>query len=147
MIAAFIIQHTLEIPIFVAPDAILWFQKSIAMSYQVKASTLESLLLASSVRVYIEKTPKLRNPIMVCGLPDSGNVAKLVIDQLVKQLKAAKFAEIYSNSLPPRVLIRQDGTVELMKHSMFFWANTNGGSDILMYTGDAQPANPEAAYA
>lgn len=90
--------------------------------------------------------PKLRNPVMVCGLPDSGNVAKLVIDQLVKQLKAEMFAEIYSSSLPPRVLIRQDGTGEVMRHSMFFWTNGNG-RDIVLYTGDAQPANPEAAYA
>ncbi len=103
--------------------------------------------MASKVQVYIEKTPKLRNPIMVCGLPDSGNVAKLIIDQLVKQLKAEKFAEIYSNSLPPRVLIREDGTVDLMKHSMFFWKNRDGGRDIVLYTGDAQPSNPEAAYA
>jgi len=91
--------------------------------------------------------PKLRNPILVCGLPDSGNVAKLVIDQLVKQLKAKKFAEIYSSSLPPRVLIRQDGTVEPMKHSMFYWVSNNGGRDLVLYTGDVQPSNPEAAYA
>jgi uncharacterized protein (TIGR00162 family) len=90
--------------------------------------------------------PKLRNPIMICGLPDSGNVAKLVIEQLVKQLKAEKFAEIYSNSLPPRVRIREDGTVDLMKHSMFCWMGGDG-KDIVLYTGDAQPANPEAAYA
>ena len=103
--------------------------------------------LAAKVEVYVEQVPKLRNPIMVCGLPDSGNVAKLVIDQLVKQLKAKKFAEIYSSSLPPRVLIRQDGTVEPMKHSMFYWVSDNGGRDLVLYTGDVQPSNPEAAYA
>ena len=102
--------------------------------------------MASRVRVYIENTPKLRKPIMVCGLPDSGNVAKLVIEQLVKQLKAEKFAEIYSNSLPPRVRIREDGTVDVMKHSMFFWKD-GGGKEVVFYTGDAQPSNPEAAYA
>ncbi len=96
--------------------------------------------------VHLEKMPKLLTPLMVCGLPDSGNVAKLVIDQLVKQLKAEKFAEIYSNSLPPRVLIREDGTCEVMNHSMFSCTNGNG-RDIILYTGDAQPANPEAAYA
>jgi len=102
--------------------------------------------LASKVRVYIENAPKLRKPIMVCGLPDSGNVAKLVIEHLVKQLNAEKFAEIYSNSLPPRVRIHEDGTVDVMKHSMFFWKD-GGGKEIVFYTGDAQPSNPEAAYA
>ena len=102
--------------------------------------------MAPKVKVSIQKTPKLRNPIMVCGLPDSGNVAKLVIDHLVKQLKAEKFAEIYSHSLPPRVRVREDGTVDPMKHSMFFWAAANGGRDLILYTGDAQPTNAEAAY-
>lgn len=101
--------------------------------------------MASKVHVYIENLPKLHNPIMVCGLPDSGNVAKLVIEQLVKQLRAEKFAEIHSGSLPPRVRILEDGTVEVMKHSMFYWKGGNG-NDILFYTGDAQPDNPEAAY-
>jgi len=83
---------------------------------------------------------------LVCGLPDSGNVAKLVIEQLVKQLNAKKFAEIYSSALPPKVRILKDGTVDVMKHSMYYW---NGGneSDIILYTGDAQPKNPDAAYA
>jgi uncharacterized protein (TIGR00162 family) len=103
--------------------------------------------LAAKLQVYIEQLPKLRDPIMVCGLPDSGNVAKLVIDQLVKQLKAKRFAEIYSHSLPPRVLIRQDGTVEPMKHSMYYCVSNNGARDLILYTGDLQPSNPEAAYA
>ncbi len=90
--------------------------------------------------------PQLNNPIMVCGLPDSGSVAKLIIEQLVKQLRAEKFVEIYSRSLPPRVRILEDGTVETMKHSMYYWKGNNG-NDIVVYTGDAQPANPEAAYA
>ncbi len=102
--------------------------------------------MASKVNVYIEKMPRLRNPVMVCGLPDSGNVARLIIEQLVKQLRAEKFAEIHSSSLPPRVKILEDGTVEMMKHSMYYWRGENG-KDIVLYTGDAQPANPEAAYA
>ena len=102
--------------------------------------------MASRLKVYIESTPKLRNPIMICGLPDSGNVAKLVIEELVKQLKAEKFAEIYSSSLPPRVRMLEDGTVDVMKHSMFFWKDGNG-KEVILYTGDAQPSNPEAAYA
>lgn len=90
--------------------------------------------------------PRLHNPIMVCGLPDSGSVAKIVIEQLVKQLKAEKFAEIYSGSLPPKVRIKGDGIVEVMKHSMFYW-KAGDGRDLILYTGDAQPKNPEAAYA
>jgi hypothetical protein len=126
----------------------MFVQKPIALSYQLTLSVPgeDARSLASKLHVYIENAPKLHNPIMVCGLPDSGNVAKLVIEQLVKQLKAEKFAEIYSNSLPPRVRILENGTVDVMKHSMFYW-NNRDGKEIVLYTGDAQPASPEAAYA
>lgn len=126
----------------------MFVQKSIALSYQVTPSVPkeDALQLAPKVQVHTENMPKLHNPVMVCGLPDSGNVAKLVIEQLVKQLKAKKFADIYSSSLPPRVRILEDGTVEVMKHSMFYWTGGDA-KDIILYTGDAQPTNPEAAYA
>lgn len=123
-------------------------QKSIGVSYQLTPSfpKEDANLLASKVQVLIENTPKLIHPIMVCGLPDSGSVAKLIIEELVKQLQAEKFAEIYSSSLPPKVRIKEDGTADLMKHSMYYWKG-NDEKDILIYTGDAQPSNPEAAYA
>ena len=64
----------------------------------------------------------------------------------MKQLNAKKFAEIYSSSMPPKVRVLKDGTVDVMKHSMFYWKGGNG-RDIVLYTGDAQPKNPDAAYA
>jgi proteasome assembly chaperone (PAC2) family protein len=50
--------------------------------------------MVSTVHVYVENTPKLHNPVMLCGLPDSGNVARFVIEESVKQLRAEKFAEL-----------------------------------------------------
>ena len=125
----------------------MYVQKHIPVSYQVaELSRRVPRRLATRIRVHIERMPCLRNPVMVCGLPDSGNVAELVMDQLVKQLKAEKFAELYCNSLPPRVLIREDGTLDLMRHTMYYWTKEDGGRDIILYTGDAQPVSPEAAY-
>jgi uncharacterized protein (TIGR00162 family) len=43
-------------------------------------------------------------------------------------------------------MISRDGTVDLMRHTMYFWTKEDGGRDIILYTGDAQPVNPEAAY-
>ena len=40
---------------------------------------------------YLER-PKLRDPIMVEGLPGVGNVGKLAAEHLVDQVKATKFA-------------------------------------------------------
>jgi uncharacterized protein (TIGR00162 family) len=102
--------------------------------------------LVTKIQISTTAVPRLHDPVMVCGLPDSGNVAKLVIDQLVNQLKATRYAEIYSYSLPAKVMMNKDGTVEPMRHSLFYWTNANGAHDLLLYTGDAQPTDPEAAY-
>jgi len=80
-------------------------------------------------------------------LPDSGRVAKIVLDHLIKTLKAVPLGYLYSDYLPPRVLLKPDGTPELMKHEFYYWLNTDEAShDLVLYTGDAQPILPEGAF-
>ncbi len=83
---------------------------------------------------------------MVSGLPDSGRVASLVVEHLVKELKATRFVDLYSYGLPAQVNINPDGTVDILKHEMYFWRNPDHGPDLVLHTGDAQPSSPEAAY-
>jgi proteasome assembly chaperone (PAC2) family protein len=45
--------------------------------------------------VYLEE-PEFKSPIMVEGLPGVGNVGKLAAEHLLEQVKAKKFADIYS---------------------------------------------------
>ena len=98
------------------------------------------------IQLHLNEAPKLRAPFLVAGLPDSGRVAKIVLDQLIKQLKAIPLGYLYSDYLPPRLLLKPDGTAELMKHEFYYWQNTSGPQDLVLYTGDAQPILPEAAY-
>src|SRR5213594_4953541 len=80
----------------------------------------------------MNEAPTLRNPVLVAGLPDSGRVAKLVLDHLVKSLKALRLGYLYSDYLPPRLLIDEDGTIDLMKHEFYYWINTDNGSDLVL---------------
>jgi uncharacterized protein len=102
------------------------------------------------IELHLNEAPKLHNPILIAGLPDSGRVAKIVLDHLIKTLKAVPLGYLYSDYLPPRVLLKPDGTPELMKHEFYYWLNTDttdGGShDLVLYTGDAQPILPEGAF-
>jgi len=102
------------------------------------------------IELHLNEAPKLHNPILIAGLPDSGRVAKIVLDHLIKTLKAVPLGYLYSDYLPPRVLLKPDGTPELMKHEFYYWLNTdstNGaGHDLVLYTGDAQPILPEGAF-
>lgn len=94
----------------------------------------------------VSKMPDLEEPYLVCGLPGSGYVGKLAVEHLIQEVDAKLLAEIYSYSFPPQVMIRSDGTADLMKNTMYYWKN-DGKSDMLILTGDAQPSTPEAEYA
>ncbi len=98
------------------------------------------------IELHLNEAPKLRNPILIAGLPDSGRVAKIVLDHLIKTLKALPLGYLYSDYLPPRLLLKPDGTPELMKHEFYYWVNSNVGRDLVLYTGDAQPILPEGAF-
>src|SRR2546426_21336 len=55
--------------------------------------------------------PKLDDPTCIEGLPGIGNVGKLAAEHLKDELKAVKFAEIFSKYFPPQVLVQEDGQV------------------------------------
>ncbi|MEM2760931.1 MAG: proteasome assembly chaperone family protein [Nitrososphaerales archaeon] len=94
----------------------------------------------------VSKMPRLEEPYLVCGLPGSGYVGKLAVEHLIQEINAKILADIYSYSFPPQVVIRSDGTADLMKNTMYYWKN-DGKPDMLILTGDAQPSTPEAEYA
>jgi len=97
-----------------------------------------------TIRIKVWEKPLLRDPVLVCGLPGSGYVAKIALDFLVSELKSSPLATIYSYSFPPQVLIRSDGSAELSKHEISYVKGQS--QDLLLYTGDAQPVNPQAEY-
>jgi len=106
-----------------------------------------SQLVSSKEEITIEisKLPELKNPKLVCGLPGSGYVGKLALDYMIDKLKATPFANIYSNSFPPQVSIQSDGTVDLVKNSMYYCHTEN--QDLVLLTGDAQPVSAQGEYA
>ena len=103
--------------------------------------------MSKNVRIVYNLTelPELEKPFLVCGLPGSGYVGKLAVEHLIQEVKAILLADIYSNSFPPQVMIKSDGTADLMKNTVYYWKN-DGKPDLLLLTGDSQPSTPEAEY-
>jgi uncharacterized protein (TIGR00162 family) len=99
-----------------------------------------------TVNIQLLRTPALKRPTLICGLPGSGYVGKLAVDHMIKELKAELFAEIYSDAFPPHVLIKSDGIISLVKNELYSWVNSDSGEDIIIYTGDSQPITPEGDY-
>ena len=98
--------------------------------------------------VYSQDTvPQLQDTFLICGFPGSGFVGKLAVDHLIQELKAKHLVDIYSTSFPPQILIRTDGTAELIKNSIFYFEDTRpDNTSLLLLTGDSQPSNPDSEY-
>ncbi len=88
--------------------------------------------------------PSLSEPILLGGVPDSGYVTKLIVEHVIKELKMTPLAEIFSSSLPPRIMINPDGTSQLVRNIIYF--SEGGSRDVLLFTGDAQPMTPTGAF-
>ncbi|MGO9386992.1 MAG: proteasome assembly chaperone family protein [Methanobacterium sp.] len=97
-------------------------------------------------KTYIKRLKEisLNKPIFIEGLPGVGLVGKLVAEHLIYELNAEKFAELYSSSFPPQVLIDENGIIEPMKNE-FYCLKSAGVDhrDFIILTGNTQGLTPE----
>jgi uncharacterized protein (TIGR00162 family) len=102
---------------------------------------MEDIMIVST------KKPKLKDIIFIEGLPGVGNVGKLAAEHLIDELKAEKFADIYSKYFPPQVLVDDDGIVKLVNNELYFVKhNKTLKNDLLFLVGDYQGLTPEGQY-
>jgi len=96
---------------------------------------------------YVTKKPKLKNPILIEGLPGIGNVGKLATEHLIDSVKAVKFAELHSKDFPPQVFINTDGTIELVNNEFYYYKSKKKGQrDLILLTGDYQGLSSQGQY-
>ncbi|MEA3558759.1 MAG: proteasome assembly chaperone family protein, partial [Candidatus Thermoplasmatota archaeon] len=98
------------------------------------------------VMIKFKERPKLKNAVLIEGLPGVGNVGKLAAEHLIEELEFTKFAEIFSKYLPPQVIIGNDGLVTLVKHDLYYRKKKDGAPDLVLLTGDYQGLTPEGQY-
>ena len=96
-------------------------------------------------KIYYKKT-KLNDPIMFVGLPGIGSIGSLVAEHLKKELKAKKFATLYSPHFPYQIIMLKKGTFRLVNNRFYYAKGAKGKSDIIILLGDAQPMTPEGQY-
>ncbi len=89
---------------------------------------------------------ELNNPILIEGLPGLGLVGKIATRYLIKQLKAERFAYLYSPHFPYFVLVSKKGNVRLLRGTFHFWKNKKGKNDLIFFTGDSQAQTIEGQY-
>lgn len=91
--------------------------------------------------------PTISTPVLICGFPGSGYVGKLAVDHLIHELDAIHLADIYSTAFPAQLLIKSDGTADLLKNYLYYSsAPTSMGVGLLLLSGDSQPTASDSEY-
>lgn len=91
------------------------------------------------MRIVERKELKLKEPILVAGLPDMGNVAGIGMNHLVKALSADLVAEIEAD-FPPYV-VHKGGLAEFSRSSYKFHS-----AGMLVFSGEFQPPSSPRLY-
>ncbi len=87
---------------------------------------------------------KIKNAILIEGLPGIGNVGKIVADYLVDELKAEKIMDFFSYCLPNSVFVNENNMVSLPSIELYYKKINN--QDFLFLAGDVQPATEVGSY-
>ena len=114
--------------------------------------------MSSMDNVIFESKPQLTKPYMVCGLHGSfnnGNASVGVVDYLIDQYDAVKFAELPASryhiyqipgvdSMRPVFRMEQGIITEAnMPVNEFYYARTESGHDLILFHGDEPSLNWE----
>ena len=94
----------------------------------------------------IGKKPRLKNPILIEGLPGIGNVGKVAVDFLIDELKAKKLYEITSYTFPHSVFVNEDNLVELPMIDVYYRKFNGKKNDLILLGGDVQPTDEVSSY-
>jgi hypothetical protein len=97
--------------------------------------------------IKVMEKPKLTNAILIEGLPGVGNIGRVAAGYLVEELKAKKFAELYSEWFFPFVMLQKKYQIHLLKNEFFYYkAKKKGQRDIVFLVGDCQSLTPQGHY-
>ena len=94
--------------------------------------------------IIVEDKPKLKNPVCIVGLPGIGNIGRIAIGYAVSELKAKKFAELYSPYFFPFVMIHND-QIHTLRNEFYYYKNPKG-RDLILLIGDTQTYDPKGHY-
>jgi len=94
-------------------------------------------------KIIIDKKPKLRDPICLVGLPGIGNIGRIAIGYMVHELKAKKFAELFSPYFFPFVMIHNN-MIHTLKNEFYYYKGKD--KDLILLIGDCQTYDPKGHY-
>ena len=92
-------------------------------------------------------SPKLKDPILIEGLPGMGNVGKIAVDFLIEELNAKKLYSFFSYKFPYSVFVNEEHLIEMPKLELYYKKfKGKNKRDLLLLTGDIQPIDEESGF-
>lgn len=100
--------------------------------------------MVCAVEVY--EKPKLSNPVLVEGLPGIGFVANIAALHLINELKAKRFAEIFSASFQDLAVTTESGGTRSPISELHYYKRSDGGRDLIIWYGNTQALTTFGQY-
>ncbi len=96
------------------------------------------------VMIKVLEDAKMKNVILIEGLPGVGNVGKVAMDYMIEKLELRPFARIFSKNLPPQVLLDEKGILRLVSQDIYHYKK--GRKDFVFLAGEYQGADSRGQY-
>jgi uncharacterized protein (TIGR00162 family) len=90
------------------------------------------------------RIPKLKNPIMIEGLPGIANVGKIAVDFMIGKMRCKRAYRFSSHKFPHSVFVNDKNLVELPVIEL--WYSQHKNNDLLFLVGDIQPIDETSCY-
>lgn len=90
--------------------------------------------------------PKLRDPILVEGLPGIGFVANIAALHLIRELKAKLFAEIRCSSFQDFAVTAEKGQIRHPANELYYYKGKEGERDLIILYGNTQALTTTGQY-
>ncbi len=97
----------------------------------------------NETQIICGEKPVLKNPILAVGLPGIGNVGRMGVGYLVHELKAKRFADLYSPYFFHFVMLNNDA-VHVLRNEFYFYRGKE--RDAVFLIGDCQAYDPKGHY-
>jgi len=94
----------------------------------------------------ISETPHLNDPILIEGLPGIGFVANIAALQLIKELKARRFVQIFSSSFQDFAVTTENGGALSPSNELYYAKREEGSRDLIIWYGNTQALTTAGQY-
>ncbi len=101
-------------------------------------------MLKTTIRI-IER-PKLRDPVLIEGLPGIGFVANIAALHLIKSLRAKKFIEIRSPFFQNLAILTEKGGIRFPVNELYYYKGEGMPHDLMILYGNTQALTTYGQY-